>query len=315
MIVVAGEALVDLIVATDGGLTANPGGGPYNAARTISRLGGRSAFLGRLSTDHFGRDLRAHLEQDAVDLSLAVSTADPTTLAVAELDASGAARYIFYTVGTSAAGLLPGDVVRGLPAQVTAFHIGTLGLLLEPVATTLEGLLGHVDDHVLVFVDPNCRPAVLSEDEPYRARIGRILERADVVKVSGDDLEYLEPGVEALVAARGLVANGVPVVLFTDGARAVHVLTDSAEYAVPVPAVEVVDTVGAGDAFGGAFLTAWTSKGLGRDDLGDGPAVRDAVTAAVAVASFTCSRQGADPPHLRELDPALVPAFAATTTA
>jgi fructokinase len=309
MIVVAGEALIDLIVAPDGGLTANPGGGPYNAARTISRLGGRSAFLGRVSTDHFGRDLRSRLENDGVDLDLCVTTEDPTTLAVAELDAGGAASYRFYTAGTSAAGLIPRDGPGSLPPSTRAFHVGTLGLVLEPTASTLEAMLGRLDDHVLVLVDPNCRPAVVDDPAAYRARIARILQRADVVKVSGDDLEFLSPGTSPVVVARELVASGVPVVLFTDGGRAVHVLTDSSEYVVPVPPVEVVDTVGAGDAFGGAFLTAWVARGLGRDDLGDGPAVRDAVMAAIQVASFTCMRQGADPPHLSELEPAVAAAF------
>ncbi len=313
MIVVAGEALVDLIVAADGQISANAGGGPYNAARTIARLGGSNAFLGRLSTDHFGRDLRARLESDGVGLDLCVQTADPTTLAVAELDAGGAASYVFYTAGTSAAGLVEGDVGGGLPPATRCLHVGTLGFVVEPMASTLEKVVDQVADDVLVLVDPNCRPAVIGDDAGYHARIARVLRRADVVKVSGDDLEFLAPGVPTEVAARDLVRSGVPVVLFTDGARAVHVLTGAAEYEVPVPPVEVVDTVGAGDAFGGAFLTAWLARGLGRDDVGDGPALRDVVTAAVEVASITCGRQGADPPRRSELTPALAAAFTPST--
>jgi fructokinase len=311
VIVVAGEALIDLIVSPDGRLTANPGGGPFNAARTISRLGGRSTFLGRLSTDRFGRDLRARLDSDGVDLTLCVETADPTTLAVAELDGSGAASYRFYTAGTSASGLVPADLADGLPAGTVALHVGTLGLVLEPMASTLEALVRQLPDHVLVLVDPNCRPAVTTDPSAYRTRIAQVLKRADVVKVSGDDLEFLSPGTHALSSARDLVAGGVPVVLFTDGSRAVHVLTDSAEFEVPVPQIEVVDTVGAGDAFGGAFLTAWLSLGLGRDDLGDGPRVHLAATAAVVIASITCGRQGADPPYRADLDPATAAVFGA----
>ena len=314
MIVVAGEALVDLIVDPAGGLTSNPGGGPYNAARTISRLGGRSSFFGRVSTDRFGQLLRSHLEADGVDLGLCVTTDDPTTLAVAELDATGAASYHFYTLGTSAAGLGSSGPVPTLLASTRAFHLGTLGLVLEPMATTLETVLDQVPDNVLVLVDPNCRPAVVADPVSYRARIGRILKRADVVKVSGDDLNFLSPGSAPIVVAREMVASGVPVVLFTDGARSVHLLTDAAEYVVPVPAVTVVDTVGAGDAFGGAFLAAWAARGFGRDDLGNGPAVHDAVTAAVAVASITCQRQGADPPRIAELEPTLARAFTASVT-
>jgi fructokinase len=307
VIVVAGEALVDLILSADGTLTANPGGGPYNAARTIARLGGRSAFLGRVSADRFGSDLRARLKADGVDLSLVVHTDEPTTLAVAELDPGGAATYRFYTEGTSAAGLVPSDLTAGATASVRALHLGTLGLVLEPTATTLAGLVARTSDDVLVFVDPNCRPAVVPDPDAYRARLRPVLERADVIKVSGDDLDFLSPGIAHQVAARTLVADTGAVVLLTDGARSVHVLSDEAEVEIAVPNVPVVDTVGAGDSFGGAFLVAWLAGAGGtrsRADLGDLAALNQAVEAAVVVSGVTCQRQGADPPYLRDLDPA-----------
>lgn len=310
MIVVAGEALVDLIVSSDGQLSANPGGGPYNAARTIARLGGRSAFLGRVSDDRFGRDLHAHLAADGVDLTLVVRTDAPTTLAVAELDAGGAATYRFYTEGTSAAGLVPADLAVAASSGTRALHVGTLGLVLEPTASTLAGLVARTSDEVLVFVDPNCRPAVVPDVAAYQARLRPVLERADVVKVSGDDLDFLFPGTNHLVAARKLVADSGSVVLFTDGANSVHVLTDQAELEVAVPAVAVVDSVGAGDAFGGAFLVAWLAGGRGPADLGEVAALRQAVEAAVVVAGITCGRQGADPPRLAEIDPTTAAAFA-----
>src|SRR3954452_6194852 len=104
-VVVTGEALVDLVLKRDGTVDGHPGGGPYNVARTIGRLEQPVAYLGRLSTDGFGRRLRRELEADGVDLATAVPTDAPTTLALAELDAAGAARYRFYSRGTSAAGL------------------------------------------------------------------------------------------------------------------------------------------------------------------------------------------------------------------
>jgi len=306
VIVVAGEALVDLIVAADGRLSATPGGGPYNAARTIARLGAECSFLGRVSSDRFGRDLLAGLRADGVGLDLVVHTEQPTTLAVAELDSSGAATYRFYTEGTAAAGLRPGDVGGGLPGSALALHVGTLGLVLEPTASTLAALVAQAPADVLVFVDPNCRPSVVGDRPAYLAGLRLVLERADVVKVSGDDLDYLYPGAPHLVAARELAAAGPSVVLFTDGARSVHIVTDVADLEVPVPAINVVDTVGAGDAFGGAFLTAWLTGGRRAGDLGDLPALRSAVEAAVVVAGLTCGRKGADPPVLGDLEPSVV---------
>ena len=132
MIVVAGEALIDLIVDPDGGLAAVPGGGPYNCARTIARLGQPVTFLGRISTDRFGRRLHANLEADGVAVTHIVETDDPTTLAVAELDTSGSATYHFYFEGTSAAGLTDTDAAGVLTADVAALHVGTLGLVIEP---------------------------------------------------------------------------------------------------------------------------------------------------------------------------------------
>jgi fructokinase len=318
VIVVAGEALIDLIVTPDGQLTANPGGGPYNAARTIARLGGACAFLGLISRDRFGTELRRRLTDDGVDLARACETDSPTTLAVAELDAGGAATYRFYAAGTSAAGLTAADLGPGLPVEAQALHVGTLGLVLEPTASTLTALVEQTPRTVLVFVDPNCRPAVIADSVAYRGRLRPVLARADVVKVSGDDLDFLFPGTDHLPAARELAGIGGALVLFTDGAAAVHVVTDTAEFEVAVPQVPVMDTVGAGDSFGGAFLAAWLAGGAaaaGPTDLADLPAVRRAVEAAVVVAGLTCGRQGADPPWLADLaaaDPAAARAFAAT---
>ena len=109
------------------------------------------------------------------------------------------------------------------------------------------------------------------------ARIGTLLRRADVVKVSADDLAYLSPSMGAVDAARALLDAGARVVLMTDGAHAVHVLTGSFERVIPVPSMPVVDTIGAGDSFGGGFVARWVERALGRPDLGDGDALDDAV--------------------------------------
>lgn len=301
-VVVAGEALVDLILRPDGSITAVPGGGPFNAARTLARLGVPTVFLGGLSADRFGHDLRARLEEDGVHLGMPTPLNLPTTLALAELDEGGAASYRFYFAGTSAPLVTDDDARTALDADATVLHVGTLGLVFEPMATTMEALVDGIGDEVLVFVDPNCRPLTIADRDAYVARLHRVLARADVVKVSGDDLDYLAPGVDGVQACRDLLALGPQVVLFTDGAETVRVLARGAdEFAVAVPAVAVVDTVGAGDSFGGGFLATWVDAGLGRTDLGDAAALRTAVERAVVVAGITCTRAGAEPPHLAEL--------------
>ena len=301
MIVVAGESLIDLIAGPDGRVEAIPGGGPYTVARTIGRLGYPVAYLGRLSTDRFGRALLDRLVLDGVDCRLVQSTDAPTTLAVAELDESGAATYHFYLDGTAAPGLIDGGPADGLPVVVRAIHVGTLGLVLEPMATTLEALIRGVADDAVVMIDPNCRPSATPEPDIVRARVQRLAGRADVIKVSRDDLAFLYPGVATDHAAQVLLDTGPSAVLVTDGGRGVGVIARGASIDLPVPRIEVVDTVGAGDAFGGAFLGSWIGRGLGRAEMADVDALRRSVEFAIRVASETCRRAGAEPPTAAEM--------------
>ena len=296
MIVVGGEALVDLVIDPDGSVTAKLGGGPFNAARAIGRLGSDVAFLGALSSDRFGTLLHRQLLEDGVDDSLVQFTELPTTLASAELDEHGAAGYHFYLSETAAPNVHP----LPLPDGVTILHVGTLGMVLQPMASTLEAVVSGIGDNVLVLLDPNCRPRVTSDRVGYMARLERMLRRADVVKVSTDDLQFMAPDAHA-DGVRTLLANGASLVLHTDGGRAVHAHWATHEVEVPVPSVEVVDTIGAGDAFGGAFAAWWDQAGLGRRDLADPDAVVAAVTAAVQVAAVSCTRVGAQPPRRAEL--------------
>ena len=301
LVVVAGESLIDRIVRPDGSVVEAPGGGPFNTARALGRLGCRVAFLGRLSSDRFGRMLRAHLESDGVDLSLAPTTDDPTLIAHAELDEHGAATYRFDTAGTAAAGLAASDIRVGLPAATRALHVGTLGLVLEPTATTIAEIVELVGDDVVVMADPNIRPAAIRDEASYRDRLRALSRRFDVVKASVDDLAWLDPASDPVVAAHRFLTAGAAVVLVTDGAGAVRVVTPEGVVAVPVPTVDVVDTVGAGDAFAAGFLAAWLRDGRGRAELRDGDAVLEATRFGARVGAWTVGRGGADPPRLADL--------------
>lgn len=301
MIIVAGEALIDLIVHEDGQLDAVMGGGPFNTARTIARLGGEVAFLGRLSADRFGTMLRGALAADGVDGRFAAGTDAPTTLAVAELDEHGTATYRFHLAETAAPGLTGDEVRAAVGTAPSALHVGTLGLVAEPMATAIAAGVASVGADTVVMADPNCRPRVILDRAEYLERLGGVLARADIAKVSADDLAYLAPDRSSAEAARGLLADGVGLVLLSDGARAVQVVSPTFALEVVVASVPVVDTVGAGDAFGGGFLARWVERGLGRGDLADPSLVRDAVEVAIEVAGLTCGRPGADPPRRAEV--------------
>jgi fructokinase len=305
VIVVAGEALVDLLVRPDGSVTAIQGGGPFTTARTIGRLGVPVAFLGRLSGDGFGRAMAARLLEDGVALARPDPVTEPTTLALAELDAEGRAEYRFYLDRTSVPGLVPSDLADATAARPVAVHVGTLGLVAEPIASTIEAFVAGLDPDVVLMLDPNCRPSAISDLGSYRDRIERIRRRADVVKLSLEDLAYLQPGAPTEKAARALLAGttgeGPAAVLLTDGPRPVAVYARDGERRVPARAVNVVDTVGAGDAYGAAFLAWWIASGLGRNELGDLDALQAAAEAAIEVSAVTCERAGADPPTIAEL--------------
>jgi fructokinase len=302
MITVTGEALIDLVIDGDGCPRPRPGGGPFNTARTIGRLGLAPAFLGRLSQDSFGRQLRTRLDQDGVTLAVPQLADAPTTLAVVDIDATGAPRYRFYLAGTSSGALEYPLLTAALPDGMTALHAGTLALVMEPIATSIERLITtDLPPGTLVMIDPNCRPGAITDKPAYQARLSRILRRADVVKVSVEDLGYLYPGATGRAAATALLEQGPRLILVTDGPRPARAFLPGQEMSVNVPAVQVVDTIGAGDAFGGAFLAWWSGNELTRADLQRPGPVRSALQAAAEVASITCTRAGAEPPWLGEL--------------
>ena len=165
VIVVAGEALVDLVIGLDGTVSAALGGAPFNTARTCGRLGATVGFMGAVSDDRFGTLIAAQLADDHVSTELLQRVSVPTTLAVAELDAHGAATYRFYSEATSAPALQPAT----LPAATATLFTGGLGLMLEPMADTVTGLVETVGDDVMVVVDLNCRPDVIRDRDAYLA--------------------------------------------------------------------------------------------------------------------------------------------------
>jgi fructokinase len=303
VIVVAGEALIDLVISPSGGVETSLGGAPYNTARACGRLGAETAFVGALSVDRFGTMLTSRLEEDGVETAFAPRVDEPTTLAAAELDDRGAASYRFYIDGTSAPALVTPPDLRS-----DVLFAGGLGLVFAPMADTIEAMVSDAGAS-MVMIDVNCRPLTVVDRDEYVARVARVVARADVVKVSDDDLRYLAPDLAPIDAARRLLADGARVVLLTAGGAGAHVLTAHDERFVPAEPVDVVDTVGAGDTFGAGFLTAWTgtsgSEGEVRDDLHDFDDIQRLVDAAAFgahVAAVVCGRRGADPPWRDEVE-------------
>ena len=281
----------------------SPGGGPFNAARALARLGTPTQFLGRLSTDGFGQQLRELLAADGADLAMTSIGPEPTSLAIIEVDPDGHAVYRFVSEGTSAPNLTAQMVPASFDSSVRALHVGTLGLVFEPIATTIAALVDREHANRLVMVDPNIREPMLHGADGYRPRLERIIAQSTIVKASDADVAWLFPTLPLLEAARAVLACGPRLVVVTLGAEGAIGMSANTEVRVPAPVVQVVDTIGAGDAFGAALLAWLHDHGrLSRDLRLDGDELRAALEFACLVASLTCTRAGADPPWRTELD-------------
>ena len=303
MITVMGENLIDIIVSPAGEVTASVvGGAPLNTARTLARLGHEVTFLGGVSHDPFGKRIKRQLDADGVGYALSELTPQSTTLAIAELDDGGAATYRFMFEETAAASLTPEAAVGALNLHTTVLHVGTLALVFDPLARATQAVVQAVSEECIVMVDPNCRPSVMTDSTLFNETLNVALDRADLVKVSGDDLAFLWPELPALDAAKKLQRESGAVVLFTDGAQAVRVITSEGEVVLDVPKVTVVDTVGAGDSFSGGFLAAWLKAGRTRTDLANLDAIVEAAKFGIRVAGLTCQRAGAEPPFPADLE-------------
>jgi fructokinase len=303
VIVVCGEALIDMIRNADGTQHAMPGGGPFNTARALARLGVEVEFLGHLSEDGFGRELRQLLVADGAGVELTTVGPEPTTIALADVDSRGSAGYRFVVDGTSAPGLTLEMLPAELPPRVDAIHVGTLGLVLQPMASAVEALVQREHGRRLIMLDPNIRVGLIDEAE-YRARLERVICASTIVKASGSDLAWLHPGVSYRAAAEAILEQGVPMVVVTLGAEGAYGAHRELRLQVEPPPVDVVDTIGAGDAFGAGLLAWLHDHGLIRPDLTlEEAQLRAALDYACLAAALTCARAGADPPWKREMVP------------
>lgn len=291
MIAVCGEALVDVVARDGGAPSSRPGGGPFNTARALARLGVGTFFVGRLSTDAYGRELAARLAGDGVDLSIATFGPEPTTLAVARLDDARRATYEFVVDGTAAPNLTPPMLPPVLGPEIRALHIGSLGLVMEPIGTTLTHLALKESGRRLIMLDPNIRPALIGAGGSYRERMDSLISSSTIVKASDSDLDWLFPGTGHEEAARLMVARGARLAVVTLGEAGAFGVSAEVSASVQAPQVELIDTIGAGDAFGAALL-AWlhdrnslsVELSLSRSDL------TAALEFASNVATLTCTR-------------------------
>lgn len=307
MILCCGEALIDMVPRRletgEEAFLPLPGGAVFNTAITLGRLGARAGFLSGISTDLFGEQLIEYLHNSHVDTSLCVRKNNPTTLAFVKLT-DGQAKYTFIDEN-SAGRMLSVPDLPNLSSEIEALHFGAISLIPEPCGTAYETLMTRHRSEAVISLDPNIRPEFIADPESHRARINRLIEMSDIVKVSDEDLDWIAPGLESSSAAEAIIAEkGASVVILTKGSEGVTVFNPQGRFDVAAIPVKVVDTIGAGDSFNGGFLTGLREAGLlDREALKRAMVekLRPVTEFAVKVAAVTVSRAGANPPWREEV--------------
>jgi fructokinase len=281
---IAGEVLIDLLQVDDSELPY-VGGGPANTAIAISNLRLNSYFIGGISSDAYGDLIDEHLTKAGVNLTLAYRSQLPTALAKVTFDNEGSASYEFSLDNTATfdfGGWLP----HGSPAVL---HVGSLSTIVNPGANALFSWASSIEAPIVY--DPNVRPSVLANKEDYRKQFMKWAGIASFIKLSQEDLTWLELSIDEIYD------SGVELIVLTEGAEGLRAYCKDKIIKIPGHKVDVVDTVGAGDTVCAVIIEGLVKYGeLSGDNL------EKVLHRAALAAAITCTRAGAKPPTLEELN-------------
>ncbi|WP_339498750.1 carbohydrate kinase [Pseudomonas silesiensis] len=312
MYLVCGEALFDFFSENDAGAKVSTvnyraiaGGSPFNVAIGLRRLGIDVALLAGLSTDYLGRRLRQALQEEGVRLDYLQDFDAPTTLAMVAVGANGSPHYSFRGEGCADRQLLPKHLPE-LDAGVRGLHIGSFSLVVQPIADTLLALVRRESGKRLISLDPNVRLNPEPDIERWRERISTLVEHADLIKVSDEDLNLLYPGRDPQNVIADWLEYRCQLVFLTRGGQGATVFSRRhGTWSVPASAVVTVDTVGAGDTFQAALI-AWLTEHRSDSVEGLQRLSREQIDAmlgfAVSAAALTCGKTGPDLPFRHQLD-------------
>jgi len=307
MILVAGEALMDLVQSKEitTNINAFPGGAGFNVACALGNLGAAVSFAYPISNDKMGGVLLAQLTKHGVHYALNSRAILPTPLALVSITGEGQADYRFYRQGTADSGLSNYNPQDMLTSEVTALHL--TGFTLndkENFDFWYRLAVNAKKNGCMVSLDPNVRPVLITNPTEYRERIWHLIDLADVVKVSDEDLSYLAPD-KTLDESSAVIANSSTLAVITLGESGCNVLHHGVTTHVDAAPVDnFVDTIGAGDCFSAGYLLKMAELGLFNAGSLRGISkmqIKSIFSFAALNASINCSRKGCQPPAIEEL--------------
>lgn len=299
-ILVIGESLVDVVKRSDGSMEEHAGGSPANVAVALARLGAHVELATAYADDRLGRLLGAHFADSGVRLAGDPHVLSHTSSAIATIDATGAASYLF-----DIAGELAPPTPSAPPVLV---HVGSLAAVLEPGAAIVAETIARLAPTATVSYDINTRPAASGTGAELVRRVEALAAASDVVKAADEDLLTLYPDRGVPASVQHLLDLGAGAVVETRGSDGATCHTHHGRIDCPAGSVSVVDTIGAGDSFCAALLDGLRlGRLLGAENR---QALRslplevwgEVLARAARAAAIAVSRPGADPPTSAELD-------------
>jgi fructokinase len=287
---VLGESLVDVLADTAAGTVERPGGSPFNVALTLARLDIRCRLFTAVGDDSRGDSLLAALSAEGVDVTLGATTS--TAIARATLDGSGRATYEIDLAWD------PRFSDDWPPLDV--LHFSSLGAVVQPGADEVRRVADRYRGNALISYDPNWRDGFVAVDaarETFEANASR----ADVVKLSHDDAAAIYPNADLDEVAAAVLSLGPAFVVITKGEQGAAGWTANARKQVAAAPAEVVDTIGAGDAFMATVLSELAEMDRATVAALNSREIELVLSFAAFVAGKTCERAGADPPRIGDL--------------
>ncbi len=303
---ITGEALIDFVPIKDNegeiAFLPKPGGSPYNVALAAARTGCQTFFLGNFSNDMFGDLLLNHLQGNNVDCTYIERSDLPTTLAFVSYE-KGEPKYVFVNENSTNKNLNP-VLDQNAPIHGSFLHVGSIALIEPPASDRIISLACRMADKMILTLDPNVRANLIGDRDKWLRTMDKLFEKASIIKLSNEDLEFIAPGSSPEQFAGKLLNDQNKMVIVTSGSSGCQLFTRNHHISEQVPKIEVVDTVGGGDTLMGTILSWLINLGISSKDQIqnlDENKLEVMLRYSITAAAINCTRSGCNPPYPEEI--------------